>query len=91
MSLNPLIVLSLSTLIGATTVALTVDELTAVHENFTQAAAKVQVQHDQQLVEAATAMYQLNTGNGDVPTLEKLVALGYLKQEFLEREKVSTE
>lgn len=88
MSYATLAAYAAASLVGATTVALTVEELVGAHEKYATVAAQVQEQHDAQLVEAAVIMYQFNTGNGDVPSVERLVELGYIKQEFLARKKV---
>ena len=62
-------------------------QLAGIYNTAIEKAAAVQEQHDAQTVEAAQLMYQLSNGVvGATP--EQLVAAGYLKPEFLTREKV---
>lgn len=82
----PLLLASLAVSGG---VLLTSAQLAGIYNEATAKAAKVQAQHDAQLVEAAQLMYQSANG-GQVATVEQLVEAGYLKSEFLTREKVDT-
>lgn len=91
MNMNVAIALLLTALTGAGTVALTADQLWNIHASASQTLQRVQATNDAQLLEAATVLYQLQTGQSDTPSVERLVELGYLKPEFLSRERVQVE
>lgn len=86
MSLNHPLTLLLAAL-GTTTAALTAAELSAVYNTAADKAADVQAQNDAQTVEAARIWYQLQGGPADASEQE-LVDKGFLKPEFLTRERV---
>lgn len=87
--MNQALALLLASLAMSGGVLITGAELAGIYNEATAKAARVQAQHDAQLVEAAQLMYQAANG-GKVATVEQLVAAGYLKPEFLTREKVDT-
>lgn len=87
--MNQALTLLLASLAVSGGVLITGAELAGIYNEATVKAARVQAQHDAQLVEAAQLMYQAANG-GKVASLAQLVEAGYLKPEFLTREKVDT-
>lgn len=88
MNLSTSIALLLPALVGGTAVVLTADDLYGIYERANAKAAEVQTRNDAQLLEAAQLMYEASTGKRNA-SVEELVAAGYLKPEFLTRERVS--
>lgn len=86
MSLNSSLTLLLASL-GTATAAITAVELSDVYTEATAKAAQVQERNDVQTLEAARIWYQLQGGPADASEQE-LVDKGYLKPEFLTRERV---
>lgn len=88
MSLNSSLTLLIASLSTATA-AITAAELSGVYTEAAAKAAQVQERNDAQTLEAARTWYQLQGGPADASEQE-LVDNGYLKPEFLTREKVQT-
>lgn len=88
MNFSSSLALLMSALVGGTAVVLTADDLYGIHERATAKAAEVQARNDAQMLEAARIWYQVEGGPADA-TPEQLVAAGYLKPEFLTRERVT--
>lgn len=88
--MNQALTLLLASLAVSGGVLITGAELAGIYNEATVKAARVQAQHDAQTLEAAQMMYQLANGGNGRATPEQLVAAGYLKPEFLTREKVDT-
>ena len=86
MSLNSSLTLLLASL-GTATAALTAVELSEVYTEAAAKAAQVQTKNDAQTLEAARIWYQLQGGPANASEQE-LVDKGYLKPEFLTRERV---
>lgn len=86
MSLNSSLTLLLASL-GTATAAITAVELSEVYTEAAAKSAQVQERNDAQTLEAARIWYQLQGGPADASEQE-LVDRGYLKPEFLTRERV---
>lgn len=87
MNLSSSLALALSAVVGGSVVVLTADDLHQVYVDANNMAASVQEKNDAQLLEAARLMHEMQTGRQNA-SVEELVAAGYLKPEFLKREKV---
>lgn len=86
MSLNSSLTLLLASL-GTATAAITAVELSEVYTEAAAKAAQVQERNDVQTLEAARIWYQLQGGPADASEQE-LVDKGFLRPEFLTRERV---
>ena len=86
MSLNSSLTLLLASL-GTATVAITAAELSEVYTEASTKAAQVQARNDAQTLEAARIWYQMQGGPANASEQE-LVDKGFLKPEFLTRERV---
>lgn len=91
MNLTTTISVLLAGLSSTAGVALTADYLWQAHEAAVASAARIQAQQDAQLLEAAVVMYQAQFGTSATPSVEQLVEAGYLKPEFLTRERVQVQ
>jgi hypothetical protein len=88
MNFSSSLALLMSALVGGTAVVLTVDDLFGIYERATAKAAEVQARNDAQMLEAARIWYQSQGGPADA-SVQELVDKGFLKPEFLTRERVT--
>lgn len=90
--MNPSLAVSLlfAAAAGTGAMLLTEDELTSINISAVTKAADIQSLNDKQTVEAAQIGYFLESGVWTTSE-EKLVKAGYLKPEFIGREKVSVD
>jgi len=88
MNFSSSLALLMSALVGGTAVVLTADDLYGIHERATARAAEVQARNDAQMLEAARIWYQVEGGPAGA-SVQELVDKGFLKPEFLTRERVT--
>lgn len=74
--------------VGLGTAALSEEQLKGAYEAGMRALQGVQKTNDEQLIKAATIAWQVDKGTTDIPSVEQLVADGYIEEKFLTREKV---
>ncbi len=88
MTPNPLVATLLVAGVGTGAVVLSEADLSAAYADSMRALVGVQETNDEQLVKAAIVMWQVERGTTAVPTVEELVAAGYLDEKFTRREKL---
>lgn len=88
MSVNPWVSALLTIGVGTGAVALSEADLSALYADSMKTLAKVQETNDEQLVRAAVVAWQVEHGAERTPSVEELVAAGYLDESYTKREKL---